>query len=96
MFGQRIGKILLPNQLIPSHAEKEVTGSSDSSAPGISWNEKLLIGSYRSRITVLTDSGSEEYREREFFVFPIRAVLLILIALLIASFLIGQVRDKIK
>ncbi|MEN9407373.1 MAG: hypothetical protein RLZZ455_589 [Candidatus Parcubacteria bacterium] len=96
MFGQRIGKILLPNQLIPSHAEKEVTGRSESSEPGISWNEGFLIGGYRARITILTDSGSEEYRERDFFVFPIRAVILILIALLIASFLIGQVREKIK
>lgn len=97
MFGQQIGIVRIPNQLLPGNSEKELSGQATKAiAKTISWPDKLLLGKYKAKITLITETGNEVDSEVTFFAFPIKTILLILIAMFIASFVIGQVREKVK
>lgn len=96
MFGQQIGIVRIPTQLLPAGAEKELSGQVAQTAETIVWPERILLGGYKASVTIITDAGNQTHSEAEFFAFPIKTVILTLIALLIASFIIGQVREKIK
>lgn len=97
MFNQQIGTIRIPNQLLAGTSEKTLSGQGlGGSNDAIVWSDKLLLGNYTAIATLSTNNGTSTIARTSFFAFPIRTAILTLIAFLIASFVIGQVRERVK
>lgn len=99
MFGQKVGIVRIPSQIILAGAEKSFGSDSNGINKDIfplEWNEKFLLGKYNAHITFTTAGGQEAVAETSFLAFPLRTTLLVLLGLLIASFLISQVRERVR
>jgi hypothetical protein len=97
MFGDVVGNInLLPvNVLEKSERLIPASGSAQIVNPTISWNEKLLLGFYKTKLTVsLSDEGPVYVKEANFFAFPIEILVGIVFSLGIVGF--AWKRAKIK
>ncbi len=94
MFGQKIGLVRIPNQILLAGVNKTLEGQNQTATT--SWNEKYLLGFYKARLELLNEEGKELHKEVSFFAFPVTTVLLTLSSLLIASFLVSQVRKRLR
>ncbi|MBI2442613.1 MAG: hypothetical protein HYV40_01740 [Candidatus Levybacteria bacterium] len=95
MFGQQVGVIRIPHQIILAGAKKTI-GSGSSEHAVLVWEDRFLLGSYKAEITVVSDTGQQSIARTSFFAFPVRKTLLVLVAFLLVSFIISQVRQRIS
>lgn len=97
MFGDVVGNIdLLPvNILENSQRIIPASGSANITNPKVLWNEKLLLGFYKARLTVsLSEEGPVFIKDINFFAFPIEAILGILLSLGIVVFAWQRAKNK--
>jgi hypothetical protein len=91
IFNQQVGLVRIPHQIVLSGGKRQL----DSMAR-LEWDQRFLLGPYKARLFVLSENGRESFAEAKFFAFPLKSTLLVLAGLFIASFLINQVRQRLK
>lgn len=108
MFGQTVGKIIIPNTVIlagtgrtftstnsPSYAN--VSSDTTTNAPQIIWPEKFLFGLYSADLSLsLSDEGPVYIRTLHFAVFPLSILAKVFAIVLIVFFVYLRVKKKIS
>ncbi len=102
MFGQRIGKVDLPAQNILANSSRYlatqdqlITYNSSLITPKAVWPEKFLLGFYKSTLVVeLSDKGPTLDKTIQFFAFPSKFILVLIIAIVIFLLIRRRVKQK--
>lgn len=97
MFGDVVGDInFLPvNVLEKSERLIPASGSAEIINPTIKWNEKLLLGLYKAKVTVsMSEEGPVYVKEVRFFAFPFEAIIAIILSIGIVVFAWQRAKNK--
>jgi len=112
IFGQTVGKVIVPASTILSGTERTfvsdhlppnasaafITGSNEkNTSHGLFWNEKLLLGIYTATLTLsLSDSGPVYVRSLHFIAFPFAVILELLLVLAIIWYIYLRVKRRMS
>ncbi len=102
VFGQIIGKVIVPPSTILSGTERtfisaHLPASEKNTPHGLLWNEKLLLGIYTATLTLaLSDNGPVYVRSIQFIAFPFAILLELLLALALIWYIFLRVKRKIS
>lgn len=96
LFGQKIGLIRIPNQILLAGSQRNAWSASSGSNEPILWNQSLLVGPYKARLSIVNENGHETTSTIGFFAFPLRTSLITLSILFFTSLVVSKLREKIK
>jgi hypothetical protein len=110
MFGQTVGKVVIPSTVILAGTSRMLTGiqtnnyannypgsSQQNSSEQIFWPEHFLLGPYIATLSLsFSDNGPTYTRSIYFFAFPFYLLLEILIGLVVILYVYLQVKKKIS
>lgn len=95
MFGQTIGNVDIVPVNILADTPRLLSSKDDlnSSDPKVVWSEKFLLGYYTADLTLaMSDQGPVLRKKITFFAFPVEGILAILLASIMAIFIIKRAR----